>query len=78
MRFSRQENWSGLPFPSPGDLPNPGMEPASSVFPEFQMGSLPAEPPLRAYLSSLPFPTGQGYTRHSFCFFFFVVNFVIY
>ena len=27
MRFSRQENWSGLLFPSPGDLPNPGIEP---------------------------------------------------
>ena len=27
MGFSRQEYWSGLPFPSPGDLPNPGMEP---------------------------------------------------
>ena len=27
--FSRQEYWSGLPFPSPGDLPNPGMEPES-------------------------------------------------
>ena len=27
--FSRQEYWSGLPFPSPGDLPNPGIEPAS-------------------------------------------------
>ena len=29
MAFSRQEYWSGLPFPSPGDLPNPGMEPGS-------------------------------------------------
>ena len=29
MGFSRQEYWSGLPFPSPGDLPNPGTEPAS-------------------------------------------------
>ena len=31
MGFSRQEYWSGLPFPSPGDLPNPGMEPWSSA-----------------------------------------------
>ena len=31
MRFSRQENWGGLPFPSPGDLPNPGIKPMSSV-----------------------------------------------
>ena len=29
MEFSRQEHWSGLPFPPPGDLPNPGIEPAS-------------------------------------------------
>ena len=29
MKFSRQEYWSGLPFPSPGDLPDPGIEPRS-------------------------------------------------
>jgi len=29
MGFSRQEYWSGLPFPSPGDLPDPGIEPTS-------------------------------------------------
>ena len=29
MGFSRQEYWSGFPFPSPGDLPNPGIEPGS-------------------------------------------------
>ena len=39
--FSRQEYWSGLPFPSPGDLPNPGTEPRS---PTLQADSLPAEP----------------------------------
>ena len=38
MRFSRQESWSGLPFPSPGDLPHLGMEPES---PALQAGSLP-------------------------------------
>ena len=42
MEFSRQEYWSGLPFPSPGDLPNPGIEPRS---PALQADSLPAEPP---------------------------------
>ena len=31
MKFSRQEHWSGFPFPSPGDLPNPGIEPRSPV-----------------------------------------------
>ena len=38
MEFSRQENWSGLPFPSPGDLLHPGIEPRS---PAWQAGSLP-------------------------------------
>ena len=42
MQFFRQEYWSGLPFPSPGDLPDPGIEPRS---PELQANSLPYEPP---------------------------------
>ena len=42
MEFSRQEYWSGLSFPSPGDLPNPGVEPRS---PALQAGALPFEPP---------------------------------
>ena len=42
MGFSRQEYWSGLPFPSPGDLPDPGIESGS---PAFQADSLPSEPP---------------------------------
>ena len=33
MKLSRQEYWSGLPFPTPGDLPDPGIKPASSVSP---------------------------------------------
>ena len=41
MEFSRPEYCSGQPFPSPGDLPNPGIEPRS---PTFQADSLPAEP----------------------------------
>ena len=39
--FSRQEYWSGLPLPSPGDLPNPGIEPRS---PTLQADALPSEP----------------------------------
>ena len=35
----RQENWHGLQFPSPGDLPNPGMKPTSPVYPAFQEDS---------------------------------------
>ena len=42
MGFSRQENWSGLPCPFPGDLPNPGTEPRS---PALGADSLPSEPP---------------------------------
>ena len=41
--FSRQEYWSGLPFPSPGDLLNPGIEPGS---PALQADVLPSEPPI--------------------------------
>ena len=42
MGFSRQEYWSGLPFPSLGDLPEPGLEPGS---PALQTDALPSEPP---------------------------------
>ena len=41
MGFSRQEYWSGLPFHSPGDFPNPGIEPGS---PALQTDALPSEP----------------------------------
>ena len=61
MGFSRQEYWSGLPCPPPGDLPDPGTEPRS---PALQVDSLPSEPPGYTYfkikvkkkkeLSSLP------------------------
>ena len=42
MGFSRQEQWSGLPFPSPEDLPHPGIEPGS---PTLWADALPSEPP---------------------------------
>ena len=42
MEFSRQGYWNGLPFPFPGDLPNPGIESRS---PTLRVGSLPSEPP---------------------------------
>ena len=41
MGFSRQECWSGVPFPSPGDLPDPGIEPRS---PALRADALPSEP----------------------------------
>ena len=51
MGFSRQEYWSGLLFPSPGDLPDPGIEPRS---PTLQADSLPTEP------QGKPKNTGEG------------------
>ena len=47
MGFSRQEYWSGFPFPTPEDLPNPGIEPVSPVSPalHWQADSLPLAPP---------------------------------
>ena len=53
MGFSRPESWSGQPFPSPGDLPNPGSKPRSSAL---QADSLPAEPqgkPNKLYSNSI-------------------------
>ena len=49
MEFSRQEYWSGLPFPSPGDLPNPGIESGSSTL---QVDALPSEPPGKPTINS--------------------------
>ena len=45
MGFSRQDYRGGLPFPSPGDLPNPGCEPASPVAPALAGGFFTTEPP---------------------------------
>ena len=69
MGFSRQEYWSGLPFPSPGDLPNPGIEPRS---PALQADASPSKPLLQlskpliqfsivgwSYVPSLLFTWGQ-------------------
>ena len=51
MGFSKQEYWSRLQFPPPGDLPNPGMEPAAPVSPALAGGflttPLPAKPKLK-------------------------------
>ena len=44
MKFSRQEYWSGLPFPPPGGLPDPGIEPASPVSPALAGGFFTTEP----------------------------------
>ena len=48
--FSRQDHWSGLPCPPPGDLPDPGIEPVSPVAPALQAESLLLEPPETIYV----------------------------
>ena len=58
MEFSRQEYWSGLPFPSPGDIPNPGIEPGS---PALQAHALPSEP----HWISFIYCKAQLNSRHS-------------
>ena len=60
MGFSRQEYWSGLPFPSPGGLPNPGIEPRS---PALQEDALPSEPPGKPMARKMSFY--QNITRDS-------------
>ena len=51
MEFSRQEHWSRLPFPSPGNLPNPGIEPGS---PALQAESSLSEPPGKLTVTGAP------------------------
>ena len=57
MGFSRQEHWSGLPFPSPADLPDPGIEPGS---PALQADALLSEPPGKLQYSCLRNPMDRG------------------
>ena len=64
MGFSRQEYWSGLPFPSPGDLPDPGIEPRS---PALQADALTSEPPGKPQYCSEEFkkPVAQNWFKVS-------------
>ena len=52
MGFSRQEYWSGLPFPSPGDLPNPGIELTSPVSPALAGGFFTTGPPGKTFTAN--------------------------
>ena len=68
MGFPRQEYWSGLPFPSPGDTPDPGMELSS---PALQANSLPSEPLGKPYFTTymcinVLFFFENGYTIYPF------------
>ena len=56
MGFSRQEYWSGLPFPSPGDLPDPGIEPRSPTLQADPLTSAPPGKPLNTRIQSLRRP----------------------
>ena len=60
--FSRQEYWNGLPFPSPGDLPNPGIEPR---YPAMQADALTSEPPGKRQRKKTIKPTAPGIPRWS-------------
>ena len=53
MGFARQESWSGLPRPPPGDLPNPRIEPVSQVYLHWQVGSLPLASPWASLVAQL-------------------------
>ena len=71
MGFSRQEYWSRLPCSSPGDLPDPGIEPVSLRSPALQVGSLPLVPPEKPNFASrptiqLPRPTNPSWDIHNF------------
>ena len=63
MGFSRQEYWSGLPFPSPGDLPDPGIKPRS---PALQADALTSEPPGKG--GKAPFPSHLSLELYSMWF----------
>ena len=72
MGFSRQEYWNGLPFPSPGDLPDPGIEPRP---PALQADALPSEPPgkppIKAEVADLWYHSAKGEKKawdNSLCF----------
>ena len=67
MEFSRKECWGGLPFLSPGDCPNPGIEPGSPVL---QADSLQSEPPDKPSLSIIPSKSIHVVANDKILFFF--------
>ena len=90
LEFSRQEFWSGVPFPPLGDLPNPGIKPTSLIFPYWQADSLPL-PTWEALIKSdmigkyiLPFSKllflflYDGFLRYAEVFQFSLVPFVYF
>ena len=66
MAFPKQEYWDPLPFPSPGDLPNPGLQPTFPMTPKLSANSIPTEPLWKSRCNSGKEPTWQSRTlkRH--------------
>ena len=64
MGFSRQEYWSGLPFPSPVNFPDPGIEPKS---PALQANSLPSEPPGKASKGAYFILNAKWNNKYKYC-----------
>ena len=62
MGLPRQEYWSGLPFPSPGDLPDPGIEPRS---PALEADTLTSEPPGKPLLTIQAFRSDRSDFNHT-------------
>ena len=62
MEFSRQEYWTGVPFPSPGDLPDPGIEPPSLMSPALVGGLFALVTPGKLWGCLFPFLLGQTET----------------
>jgi len=62
MEFARQEYWSGLPFPPPGDLPDPGIKPTFPVSPALQGDFLPTEPTPCLILTQNILGSSAGFT----------------
>ena len=63
MGFSRQEYWSGLLFPSPGDLPDPGIEPESPASPLLAVRFFTTEPPGKQEILAIMTVTTEGPQR---------------
>ena len=53
LGFSKQEQWSEVPVPSPGDLPDPGIEPSSPASPELLENSFTSEPLLPGTVTNM-------------------------
>ena len=77
MEFSRQKYWNGLPFPPPGDVPDPGIEPTSLVSLHWQADSLPLSHQGSPYLEKLKRTKGGRKRQVCVVLFFFLLQVTI-